>query len=77
MKSLLDLIESGCSLSNWAIYFATLCPSSCCCINEYLAIHSGVQNTSRALSTALLISSPRSQVGAGRSRPVMSARGRV
>ena len=42
MTSSVGFIESGCSRSNWAIYFAPRRPSSRCCINEYLAIESGV-----------------------------------
>ena len=74
MKSSLDFIESGCSRSYWAIYFAPRFPSSCCCINEYLAIYSCFLYTSRAVSTTWLIYSPINRVGAGRSIPVRSAR---
>ena len=42
-------MESGCSCSNRGIYFAPRCPSSRCCINEYLAIYSGVQKISRSI----------------------------
>ena len=38
MKSSLDFIESCCSRSYWAVYFAPRFPISRCCINEYLAI---------------------------------------
>ena len=72
MKSSLDFIESGCSRSYWAIYFAPRFPSSCCCISEYLAIYSGFLYTSRAVSW--LISSPKSRVGAGRSARRWSVR---
>ena len=74
MKSSLDFIESGCSRSYWAIYFAPRFFSSCCCINEYLAIYSGFLYTFRAVSTAWLISSPKSRVGAGRSARRWSVR---
>ena len=42
IKSSVGFIESGWSRSN-LIYFAPRCPSTCCCINEYLAIYSGVE----------------------------------
>ena len=42
MKSSFYFIESGCSRPNGTIYFGPRCPSSCCCLNEYLAIYSGV-----------------------------------
>ena len=73
-KSSLDFRESGCSRSYRAIYFAPRFPSSCCCINEYLTLYSGFLYTSRAVSTAWLISSPISRVGAGRSARRWSVR---
>ena len=41
IKSSVGFIESGWSRSN-LIYFAPRCPSTCCCINEYL-VYTGVE----------------------------------